>query len=849
MINLYELIEASNGQLFGEPAAQLFNRFCLEADDIQSGDMFVVLQTERGDMHQYMPQVIAQGAAGIICTRPPDVDTSGVSVVYVRDTVEALLAWSQYILGKYGTKVIGVTGSAGKSVAVSALNHILGLKESVYINLNTGHGRLSVPLALAGLRPTHRYAVLRLDATEIGEMAALAQAAQPEVVVITDIGEDFTAQFESADQVAEEIRILVDYLPPSGLAVLNYDDDRVRQLGNATRAPKKTFSIGSFGADMIAYDVQSNIDDIRFDLRVDNDRYTDRWMPLLGEYSLYSVMASLLVGMHFGVSLDESLPSLTRLQAIPGRMNRFDGLNDALVIDDTYNANPQSTLGALKWLNAVKTPERRLFLVLGDMEDLGINNTAGHRRVGQQAAEVVDVLITRGIDAAVAARAALDHGMDPVNVHTTYANRDVLAILTEDYTLSKEDVILVKGGIEARMEQVVRALLANESDHAALVRQKDAYNLILSHPARLTWVEIDYTAIAENTRQLKTIVGDDVALMAVVKADAYGHGAVMTAQTALRNGATYLGVSSVQEATEIREAGITAPILAMNYTPPYMVRQAIRQNVTLTLFDLDVARDYDRIAREVNREVPVHVKIDTGMGRLGVLPGEAMTFFRHILNMSNLNVEGVYTHFSMADVESDFTDRQLQTFKDTVRPIQSTTGYKFKYIHACNSAGALAHPQARIDMVRPGIALYGLHPSDEVMLPAGFRPALTWKTIIAQVKTLPAGHAVGYGNTYITEKPERIAVLPVGYGDGFRRAPTRWREVLIHGQRAPLVGRVSMEKTMVNVDHIPGATVGDEVVLIGKQGDEQITAEDVAAQLETINYEVTCNALPRLPRR
>jgi len=247
----------------------------------------------------------------------------------------------------------------------------------------------------------------------------------------------------------------------------------------------------------------------------------------------------------------------------------------------------------------------------------------------------------------------------------------------------------------------------------------------------------------------------------------------------------------------------------------------------------------------MNATIDVHVKIDSGMGRLGLLPDQAMSFFRAARGLRNLNIQGVFTHFSSADSDPDYTKDQLRVFLGVIEPLRAG-GFEFRYIHASNSAGALSLPEARFNLVRSGIALYGLSPG--VPLPDGFRPAMTWKTSVAQVKTLPPGSSVGYGNTYRTRDVERIAVIPVGYADGFRRSPKNWGYVLVGGQRAPLVGRVSMDQSMINVTQIPDVAIGSEVVLIGRQGDEVLTAEDVAERLGTVNYEVVSTILARVPR-
>ncbi|MBZ0275883.1 MAG: alanine racemase, partial [Anaerolineae bacterium] len=585
--------------------------------------------------------------------------------------------------------------------------------------------------------------------------------------------------------------------------------------------------------------------------------FLGRWTPLLGKHQLMSLLTGLAVGLHYDVSdFDETLKVLTDMPHLPGRMNPLPGMNGSLLIDDTYNASPYSALAALDWLQAVKSDMQadfaqrgRVFFVMGDMDHLGAYNQFGHRLVGQRAAEVADVIITEGTDAALLGRAALDQGTDQTHVAMTYSIQDAIATLQRNYQLTADDLLLVTGGASSRMEMVTQAFLHNPKDREALPRQNFGWETaILFQPTRPSWVEIDLDAVAGNVRAIKHLTGDAVALMAVVKSDAYGHGALAVSRTALLNGAEYLAVSNMSEALELREAEIQAPILILGYTPVYAVRQALRHNITLTLYDLEMARAYDRIARELGDRLRVHVKVDTGMGRFGVLADQAVSFFRYLSNLTHLDIEGIYTHFSMADEDVHYTAQQVQTFKDVLKPLRAS-GLNFAYIHAANSAGTLVSNNNHFNMVRVGLALYGLHPSDQVRLNPAFRPVMTWKTTVAQVKTLPPNYPVGYGATYRTRGEETIAILPIGYADGFRRAPNNWNEVLIHGQRAPVVGRVSMEKTAVNVSHIPNVTIGDEVVLLGSQGDMSITAEDIARRLGTINYEVVTTILPRVPRR
>ena len=360
-------------------------------------------------------------------------------------------------------------------------------------------------------------------------------------------------------------------------------------------------------------------------------------------------------------------------------------------------------------------------------------------------------------------------------------------------------------------------------------------------------VEIDVAALATNMRLLKAHAGDGVSIMAVVKADAYGHGAVTVARIAIANGASCLAVSNLGEAIELRRAGLTAPVLTLSYVPAEAVALAIENDISLSVYDARLAWKFDAAARRVARPLKVHIKVDTGMGRLGILPADLEDLLRQLPGLDHLLVEGLYTHLSVADEDAVYTSLQLRRFEQVLRRAQQA-GCRCKYIHASNSAATIGCRGHGFNVIRPGILLYGLRPSASLELLRGLRPVMSWKTVVAQVKTLPANSPVGYGNSYRTSGEETIAVLPVGYADGFRRSPQTWREVLIRGARAPLVGRVSMEKTTVNVSHIPDVRAGDEVVLLGRQGADEISADEIADWLGTINYEVVTSISARQRR-
>jgi len=375
----------------------------------------------------------------------------------------------------------------------------------------------------------------------------------------------------------------------------------------------------------------------------------------------------------------------------------------------------------------------------------------------------------------------------------------------------------------------------------------------MNHPLRPTWIEIDHSAIANNVQQLKHCIGRHCLLMAVVKANAYGHGAVAVSHTVLAAGADRLAVATVAEALELREAGIHAPILVLGYTPARVAQDVIRSGVTVTVYDVETTAALARAGQQSKRPARVHVKVNTGLNRLGIAPDEAVRLFTMLQSEPYIEAEGVYTHFADADaMDKRFALKQFAQFEELLRTLESV-GVRPPLAHAANSAATLTLPQTHLQMVRPGIALYGLHPDiEQTRLPDEFRPALSWKARIAQLRRLQPGDAVSYGREFIANKPMVTAVIPVGYADGFPRSPRHWGSVLIANQFAPIIGRVCMDQTIVDVTDIiaQGNTVrqDDEVVLIGRQGIAELSVDVVGQRLRTNNYDVVSRILARVPR-
>jgi alanine racemase len=362
-----------------------------------------------------------------------------------------------------------------------------------------------------------------------------------------------------------------------------------------------------------------------------------------------------------------------------------------------------------------------------------------------------------------------------------------------------------------------------------------------------SWVEVDLGSFAANWVEMKRLAGPDVKIMQVVKADAYGHGAIEISNAALKNGASFLGVANADEGVQLRVSGIAAPILILSPAIGSEIDQIIKYNLTPSVSNLDFALEFQKKARRAGIRASLHVEVDTGMGRGGTTQTEACQVIQEIASFPNLVLEGIFTHFSESEILSYYNDLQWRAFREVLARLEAD-GIRIPIRHISNSGAILNYPDYHLDMVRPGIMSYGIYPSPETQEKASLLPVMSFKTRVVLIKEFPSGYSIGYGRTFITRQPTRIATIPVGYGDGFGWLLSNQGEALIRGKRVPIAGRVSMDMCTLDISSIPGCVVGDEVVLMGEQGGERITADGVAAKVHSISYEILCALGKRAPR-
>lgn len=372
---------------------------------------------------------------------------------------------------------------------------------------------------------------------------------------------------------------------------------------------------------------------------------------------------------------------------------------------------------------------------------------------------------------------------------------------------------------------------------------------------QITWIEISRRAIEHNVQQFRSVVKKSTVLMAVVKSNAYGHGLLATAHTVKRAGVPWLATVNLDEALELRSNGIRGRLLVLSYFNPEKLVQAVKQHITLTVYSYKAARILNGIAKRQHKKIKIHFKVDTGTSRLGIAPKKCITHIQKISLLKYVQLEGIFSHFADAENPNQrVTKKQIKQFNSLIAVLDKM-GIDIPIKHLACSAATILNKQSHLDLVRIGISLYGLWSIEQDGLIVkklhrnfNLKPALSWRTKIVQVKAVEKGAAVGYGRTYYTKKKMKLAVLPVGYWEGYDRKLSNTGEVLIRGKRCPIRGRICMNLTMVDVTHIRTVRAGDTATLIGKDGNNSVTADELAEKIGTINYEIVTRINPQLPR-
>jgi len=495
------------------------------------------------------------------------------------------------------------------------------------------------------------------------------------------------------------------------------------------------------------------------------------------------------------------------------------------LINDSYSADPSSLGSALRTLGRIAA-DRRSIAVLGAMEDLGAATEAGHVGAGRLVAELgIDYVVTVGARAVDIGVAAVRAGMTRDRV-IGVADRDDCAQKLDEL-LAPGDVVLVKASRPLQLERTAEHLLESMSPTRAY---------------------IDLAVVADNLRRIRAWTGPGVAMMPVVKSFGYGSDGVRVSEVLQAQGVDYLTVAYPDEGIVLRRAGIHLPILVTSAARAEVDKLA-KYRLTPVVYSAEVVDAFDEAAGKAGYRAPVHLKVDTGMGRFGVEASEALAFAQHITSRPNLKLEGLMSHLAVADdpAEDDYTRLQLARFTHVVNSLRGA-GIEPALIHLANSAGLVRFPEAQFNAVRPGLALYGFLDGAPAEAGPALEPAISLHSRLVGVRQLDEGQAVGYGGTFVTKRKTRLGLVGLGYNDGLPRAVSNRGAVQIRGKRAPIAGNVCMDVTLVDITDIPDARAGDDVVVYGSGEGGEPTAAEVADWSDTIVYEVLCRISPRVRR-
>jgi Alr-MurF fusion protein len=792
------------------------------------GDDFIfwAIRGRHFNGNDFVEQALQAGARAAVVSRedffekplPPE-----TTLIFVPDTLKALQDLATTYRRRFSYPVVGITGSNGKTLVKEMLASILCQERRTYRSPLSYNTQVGAALGLLGMRPEHQVAIIEAGISLPGEMDRLENMISPTHGILTTISKAHIGGLGSLETTLEEKRKLFKNLQSDSFLVLNADDELSMALVGRSRGRIVTFGFAET-ADVRAVSVETLPErGHRFTMKLFGEEL-DITLPVAGRFNVVNALAATAGATLLGASVEAIRRGLAEFHPSPMRLEIHTTVAGVTLINDTYNSDPASVKGALDVLAKVGTGRRKI-AILSEMLDLGLHSREEHLAVGKEVVRTrVDRLITVGENAALIGQAAALVGMNPGRISETRSYSEAAAELEK--IMNRGDVVLFKGSRWFRLERIARQLVGSIG------------------PTRLV---VNLDAIATNIKTVRGIVGENVQIMSVVKSFGYGNDSIRTSKVALENGVNYLAVAFPDEGTTLRENRVDAPILVFN-VPAEEADKIIRYGLSAVVSSLELGQALDASAAS-RRKVPVHIKVDTGMGRSGIWVEEALPFVEEVLLLKNLEVEGIMTHFSSADDPhaDDYTRQQISRFERLLGELKQR-GHTFRFIHAANTAALVRFPRTHYNMVRPGLGIYGMYPSDAVRSMVHLEQVITFSTKIAQIKEHPAGRSISYNRRFVTRRTCRIATLHVGYNDGYPRFQSNVGQVLVRGQRCPVVGTVCMDTTMIDVTDIPKASVGDEVVLIGRQGDEEILADEIAANGGTINYEIACKISPRVTR-
>ncbi|MCX5947364.1 MAG: alanine racemase [Cyanobacteria bacterium] len=817
------------GQLHGNPPTKPVRGVAIDSRRVQAGDAFFALSGRSRDGHDFVAAAIAAGAGLVVVRRgwagsagggPAELPAlEALSRIEVNDPLEALQQLAAWYRREHIRQVVAITGSNGKTIVKSALTALLAQRYRVAASPGSWNSQVGVPLAVLSAPAGTELGVFEAGVSAPGEMVRIARILQPDYGVLVNVGLAHLGGFGSRAVTAREKMALFRDLPPEGWLIAPADP-----LVEAIPVPCRRLHTGRGDPRLIGQKPHGA--GLMLSLEIGGERLRlpvrTRSAPLVED-----LLIAMTAGLQLGVSVDDIVAVLQDYSFGPTRMETWRTPDGITIVNDGASDDPISVQVALETVSANADKGRRLF-VFGGMGELGGSDAREHALIGQLAAEqgfshLLLLPHPAGEHTAAAWRAT--RPLAPViELADTNALRETMRTL-----IQPGDTVLLKGAANQGLASAACSIWESMAPRRFLV---------------------DLNAVRNNIARFRALCGPKVAILAVLKAWAYGTELTRLALALQESGVDWIGVSAADEGAALRRAGVHRPVLVMLMDSDE-VDKAVRWRLTPVVYSLTCAQVLVESLRSMDASLDVHLEIDSGIGRVGVAPEEALGVARLLRASGVVRLSGVMTHLASADdpAADPHTESQLRRFEDAVAAIRAESDEPL-VVHAAATSGAVRFAAARCDMVRLGLGLYGLYPSPAVAAAIELELAVAFLSRLVQVSTLRRGQRVGYNGTYeVTAEQQRIGIVAAGYNDGVPWSFANRGEVLIQGRRAPLLGRVSMDSMAVDLSDLPDAGVGDEVLIFGAHEGQVLRPEEAAERAGTIAYELLVNIDSRRVQR
>jgi Alr-MurF fusion protein len=808
-----------------------FSTVTTDSRRVLKDSVFFPLKGTQADGHQFVAQALENGAIAAVVAQHwlPRLTTAPDQgrLIVVKDPLEALQALAAWWRGQLAGKVIGITGSNGKTVVKDTLVHLLSEVGLCSGSPGSFNSQLGVPLSVIRIPRAVEYAVLEAGASNIGEMTRLERIIRPDCGILTNVGYAHIAAFGSRKVIAQEKLKLFHHIHPEGWALvpalnLPVMEEALKGLSceihyfgrpsdalpfiksQAAKKDGMVLSIQFPAGDLLELPVSTPSPEIVSDIEI-----------------------AICAGHLLGIDVHTIQTSLSGYTPGSTRMEIWKSPLGFTLINDSCSSDPLSVRAALNTLASISQDAGKRVFVFGGMKELGQYENEEHTQVGLLAGQSqVDTLVLVGQDGVETTGETFRRVRPQSQVIRCKTLESVKAHLLSD--LKYGDTVLVKGprsmGIARLAREIVEAMAPN----------------------RFT---VDLEAVGENITRFQRLIGPKTKILAMVKALAYGSDATKLSIAVQGMGVDYIGVASTDEGAALRKAGTDLPILVMMCTGED-VDKVVRYHLTPMIYSFDIVDPLARAAATHGKVLDAHIEIDTGLGRLGVMPAEAVDLAKRVTATGALRLTGIMTHFACADdpAKDEFTHGQIDLFKRASHALRDA-GFAGLIRHACATAGAVRFPEARFDMVRIGIGMYGIYPSDAVAEGVELELAVSLLSRVVDIRTLNKGDRVGYGGTFeVPEDGFKVGVVPIGYHDGIPLIISNRGYVFINGRSASIIGRVSMDSMIVDLSKFPDVDRMVDVLIYGKYGSYVIRPEDVANLCDTIPYELLTRLGPRVQR-